>query len=178
MAKITIVPKSAKDQGTCGRCGDPLPKGCAYRHATPGFRGRKIKRCMKPECGFRQSELTTSKMAEVYAAQEDAEDNLNPATCLEDIRQALDECADRCEEVANEYREAAEAMGGAGTEMEDKADEIESWCDELRSFDEEEFSTEVTVFDESTQIEVDDEPEIDLEAAIEQAKVVVGSLSL
>lgn len=48
MARVTHVEKARKDQGTCSKCGDAIPKGAPYRHASPGFRGSKIVRCMKP----------------------------------------------------------------------------------------------------------------------------------
>lgn len=133
MARVTTVTKSMKDL-VCGRCGEALPKGGAYRWAKPGFRTRtRLIRCTKPECSFRQSELTTSKLSEVYAAQEDALDEIEAAEDVEGLESALTDAADRAREVAQEYRDAAEAMGDAGAEMEERADELDSWADELEA---------------------------------------------
>lgn len=133
--RVNEVEKSLKDQGECGRCHDALPKGCAYRWIKGRYSARKV-RCMKPECRFRQSEMTESKMSGVYAAQENAEEALN-AWSNDDGLDALQSlCSDMAEslrEVSGEYAEAAEAMGGAGEEMQQKADDLESWADEVES---------------------------------------------
>ncbi len=129
MARVTTVQKSLKDQ-VCGRCQAALPKGSAYQWAKPGFRSRtRLIRCLA--CPFRQSELTTSKLAEVYAAQEDALEEVNVAEDTEAMESALSDAADRVREVAEEYREAAEAMGDAGAEMEERADQLEEYADAL-----------------------------------------------
>jgi len=60
MARVHHVKRSRKDQGKCGKCGDALAKGSAYRHFAPGFRGRKRVRCMKGGCSPRPSDLTGS----------------------------------------------------------------------------------------------------------------------
>lgn len=133
MARVIEVNKSMKPL-TCGRCQADLPKGSAYRHATPGFRGTRLVRCMEFDCRFRQSELTTSKMVDVYAAQEDATDAVEGwagSEGTDELESILQECADRAREVAQEYADAADAMGEAGAEMQERADEIESWCDAL-----------------------------------------------
>lgn len=137
MAKVSTVEHAYKDQGKCGRCGVEIKKGDPYRHASPGFRAPKKIRCMKPECRFRQSELTTSLLADVYAAQEDADDALDQVGLdfedAEDVITILEECASAGREVAQAYTDAAEAMGSAGEEHQDRADMIESWCDDLDS---------------------------------------------
>ncbi len=33
--RITHVKSARKDQGNCGKCRDPLPKGSSYRCLTP-----------------------------------------------------------------------------------------------------------------------------------------------
>src|SRR5690606_24453265 len=93
----------------------------------------------KPECTFRQSELTTSKMAGVYAAQEDAADSIAQAETIEDLKFIAEETAERIREVAQEYADAADAMGGAGEEMWERADLLESAADEIDCFDFDEF---------------------------------------
>lgn len=172
MARITNVNKAQKDQGPCGRCGEAVLRGQPYRHASPGFRARKLVRCMKPGCAFRPSDLTTSKMSEVYAAQEDAEDTISAATCLEDIEQALEDAAGRAEEVAQEYRDAAEALGGAGEENAERADEIDSWVQELQGWDKSEFEVD------PDDLDADPEDTAHLDDARESAVELLGSLSL
>jgi hypothetical protein len=179
VARITVVGKAAKPAGPCGRCDKQIEKGDPYRHATPGFRGRRLVRCMEPACAIRQSELTTSKMAGVYAAQEDAEEALNDVDGAEAIQQILSDCADACREVAGEYAEAAEAMGGAGEEMQERADEIESYCDELENMDLSELEDcgepEDAPEDASEEAETFAER---LENAVAEARDLIGSLSL
>lgn len=131
MARVTTVQKSMKDL-VCGRCGGAIPRGSAYRWAKPGFRSRtRLVRCPGAGCSFRTSELTTSKLSEVYAAQEDALIEVDGAESVDDLESILTDAADRARDVAQEYRDAAEAMGEAGTEMEERADQIEEWADSL-----------------------------------------------
>ena len=135
MARVTRVDHARKDQGTCGRCGAEIKKGDPYKHASPGFRGPKLVRC--DNCSFRQSELTTSLMSGVYAAQEGAHDALDALdsdgtfTDTSDVESILSTAADEAAEVQGEYEAAAEAMGSAGEEHQEKADMIESWGDDL-----------------------------------------------
>jgi hypothetical protein len=191
VARVTTVNAARKDQGTCSKCGDPIPKGAAYRHASPGFRSRKIVRCMKPECSFRTSDLTTSKMATVYAAQEGAEDDVNQAEDADGLKAAMEPLAEAAREVADEYREAAEAMGEAGYEMEEKADSLESYADEVEQFDPDASCDECGGSghqDEADPADPDAEelPEclvcegsgIDMEAAREEAIEVIGGLDV
>lgn len=134
MARVHVVEKNTKEQ-KCGRCQAVIPKGAGYRHATPGFRGHKIVRCMDPACAFRPSDLTTGKMSEVYSAQENAQDMVEgwDGEDAQEVTDALNECAESIRSVAQEYADAADAMGGAGEEMQSKADELESWADEIDS---------------------------------------------
>ncbi len=137
MARVTTVERARKAPGRCGKCGDEIGVGDAYSHASPGFRGPKLVRCSKPACRFRPSDLTTSNMAEVYAAQEVAHDDLDGLgddwETVDDVQQILQTCADEARGVAEQYTEAADAMGAAGEEHQEKADAIESWCDDLEN---------------------------------------------
>lgn len=133
MARIEYVKAARKDQDPCGRCGAEIKKGDPYKHASPGFRGPKLVRC--DNCTFRQSELTTSLLAGIYAAQEQAHDDLDGLsddwTTTEDVDTILQTCASEAEDVQGQYEEAAEAMGAAGEEHQEKADLIESWASDL-----------------------------------------------
>lgn len=191
MARVTTVNHARKDQGNCSKCGDPIKKGDGYRHASPGFRGSKIVRCLKPECSFRGSDLTTSKLATVYAAQEAAEDDVAQAEDADGLKAAMEAVAEAAREVADEYREAAEAMGEAGYENEERADTLESYADEVEGFDPDASCDECGGSghqDEADPADPDAEelPEclvcegsgIDMEAAREEAIEVIGSLEL
>jgi hypothetical protein len=133
MPRVNTVKKSRKDQGSCGKCGDPLPKGSPYRFWKFRYGGKR-KRCMKDECSPRRSDLTQSKMAAVYDAQDDAEETL-ASWDREDVsvlRGALESLAETVREVGEEYAEAAEPFGNSG-ENQERADELESWADSLES---------------------------------------------
>lgn len=84
--------------------------------------------------------LTTSKLAQVYEAQHNAEVAVDGLTIVpgedpeDEIRGILDGLIEEITQVADEYREAAEAMGGAGAENEERADILEAAVDELESF--------------------------------------------
>lgn len=135
MARVTQVNAARKDQGRCSRCGDPIPKGAAYQHASPGFRGSKIVRCLKFECRFRTSDLTTSHLAQVYAAVEGAEDDLAALENPDDVEGILEPVIEAAREVAEMYEEAAEAMGEAGYESQERADSLNAYADELEGLD-------------------------------------------
>lgn len=190
MARVTTVNHARKDQGSCSKCGDKIRKGDGYRHASPGFRSAKIVRCLKAECSFRGSDLTTSKLATVYAAQEGAEDDVNAAETVEDLKAAVESVAEAAREVADEYREAAEAMGEAGYENEERADTLESYADEVDNFDPDascdecggtghlEADPAAGPDAELPECLVCDGTGIDLDAAREEAVEVIGSLDL
>lgn len=57
----------------CGKCGDRIRPGSSYRFWT-FYKGARNIRCMKAGCAPRQSELTRSRMSEVYAILESIED--------------------------------------------------------------------------------------------------------
>lgn len=118
----------------CGRCGVVIKPGDMYFHWSFRYGGTQF-RCA--EHYPRQSELTQSKMADVYAAIEEAQDALQDATEVSEVIELVHAVGERAQEVAEEYREAAESFGGMGENAE-RADELESFADELSSFDAEE----------------------------------------
>jgi len=142
MARVNHVKKARKDQGKCGKCGDALPKGDAYIHWSPGFRGRKRKRCTKPGCRPRPSELTANdRLSRCYAAQEEVEDTIAQwdREDVDELRSALETAAETIREVAEEYRESAEAINETAEgspiaeECEEKADNLEEWADAIET---------------------------------------------
>lgn len=118
--RIHIVRKSRKDQGRCSKCGTPLPVGSAYRWIKFRY-GPKRVRCMRNDCRFRGSDLTTSdKMSDLYSAQEQAEDALGElrnnlpdmepegiAADLDGLAETISESMDLVEGAADGYEESA-----------------------------------------------------------------------
>jgi len=145
MARVTHVKKSRKPW-VCERCGKAIEVGQPYKHISPRSgpweRGRKRVRCA--DCpAWKPSELTSSKMAGVYAAQESFQAFLglwSPEDGLEDVENALEEFASEVEQVADEYEESASnIVDGFGhetmqsDELQEKADSLRDWAEEVRS---------------------------------------------
>lgn len=153
MARVKTVKKARKDPGFCGRCREELKKGDAYKWWSFYRSKHKNIRCLKPECRPRASELTESKFAEVYEAQEMVDDELSKfdeyvqaldlppdsdgAMTVEEIldnyRQLCDEAASQIEDVANEYRDSAYTIQDSFPDSE-KAQDLEACADELEAY--------------------------------------------
>lgn len=128
----------------CGRagCGRIIQVGETYYRFKFRYGGEQY-RCV--DHYPRSSELTQSKLAQVYAANEDLDDQLDQLTTEDEILDAVTVAADQAREVADEYREADEAFGGYGaTENAERADMVEEWANELEGFSS---STDVPGFD-------------------------------
>ena len=149
MPRINYVKSTRKDQGSCGKCGDPLPKKSAYRWIKFRYGGKRV-RCMKASCSFRQSDLTSSdKLSRAYAASETIQDavgrfvsEVHVSEILEKAQavvDAVEEAKAEIEEVAQEYTESADNIEqyfeGSATaeECREKADELENWGYEFDS---------------------------------------------
>ncbi len=144
-AKIETVKKSRKDQGACGKCKEELPVGSAYLYFYVGFRSPlKRVRCMKPGCFPKPSERESSMVADIYAAQEAFEDQIDSLESWEDIRAALDEVVSAANEVADQYESAAEDANGNVFNQDniDRADNIRAAAEELENLDAEADTTE------------------------------------
>lgn len=115
---------------SCGKCGRKIEPGQEYLSWSFRYGGTRY-RCM--DHPPRPSDLTQSKMAEVYAAVEGAQDDLPGLTETDAIQEAVHDVASTVREVAEEYREAAEPFGGMGENAE-RADELEGWASDLESF--------------------------------------------
>lgn len=135
-ARVKHVTRSQKDN-VCGRCRKAIPKGSPYRWSKPGFRSRtKLVRCMDVNCYFRQSELTTGKMSDVYVCIETAQDDLVGCQTIGDVNTVFEQCAEGLRDVAGEYQEASDQWaGGNGHEewqnsadlLEEAASTLEEW---------------------------------------------------
>lgn len=118
----------------CGRagCGREILPGEKY-HQFTFFRGAAQFRCA--DHYPKQSEMTQSRMADVYAAIEDAEEEVDALTTVEEAEELVGRVAEAVEEVAQEYRDADDAFGGqSATEAGQRADELESWAQDLQGF--------------------------------------------
>jgi hypothetical protein len=142
---VHTVQHANKDQGKCEKDGTPLPKGSAYRWWTVGFRSRyKHVRCMKSTCTPRRSELESSLVSSVMAAQEDAEANLQALYGLDagggddvaqSARDALEDVAASIDEVVRQYRDQDEQFGGGGnTDSAQRADDLDADAQTLRDW--------------------------------------------
>lgn len=124
--------------------------GDPYRWIKHNRRPRKV-RCMKPECRFHRSDMTTSdKLSRAYAAEETAETSIagwgGLDASVDDLKEILTTLADEAREIAEEYNESAENIenafpNGSATaeECREKAEELEGWADELEAIDFEEW---------------------------------------
>jgi len=136
--RTTHVAKAQKDQRNCEVCGEPITKGMAYKWVKPRYGGKRVRH---ETCrDWRASELTSSKMAGVYAAQE-AFGDLSPSS-IEDVSDAVHTAGEEVRNVAEEYRESAQNIEDGfqhptfmSDELNEKADELESWADELEGFE-------------------------------------------
>ena len=110
--RITTVKKARKDQGTCSRCADPIRAGDSYRWIKFRMGGRRV-RCMKPECAFRRSDMTTSdKLQMLYGAQEIVEDALRvwDGGDVAPIVEALETAQQDATEASEGYNESADSQ--------------------------------------------------------------------
>jgi hypothetical protein len=140
MPKVHTVRKNRSGKEIkCGRCGAPIEPGQKYHYWEPRY-GPKQVRCQLHYP--KRSETTTSKMSEVYAAIEMAEEEMTAydgreSDYYEEVVQAVEEMANQ---VADEYRDAAEHFGGTGENAE-RADELEDFSSNLTSFSAPEFAS-------------------------------------
>ena len=135
LAKVNVVSKSRKP-GTCEKCGTDLPVGSEYRWFTVGFRSHhKRVRCMQPECAPKDSERESSLLAEVYAARENAEEQIANATDAEEMQSIIEEYAEAVREVASQYEEAmTDDQGNVfNTTAEERYEALTQAADEIES---------------------------------------------
>jgi len=127
----TKLKSKAGKPRTCDKCGEPILPGTRYYEWSFRYAGTRRRHST---CGYpRGSELTTSRLSEVYAAIEAVEDESSSWESEDDARQSMEAAVDTVREVASEYEQAAESFGQAGPNQEryealdEFADELESW---------------------------------------------------
>lgn len=153
------VKSTAGKERHCGRCGKKIEPGESYFKFSFRYGGTHY-RCS--DHYPRQSELTQSKMSEVYAAIEAAEDSLPGVEALDDIRSEVEQVGEVARQVVDEYREADEAFGGQGaTQSAEMADELEGWAEELESWEPDVEEAEVDEDEIEAKMRTDGIPESD-----------------
>lgn len=145
MPRVNHVKAARKHQGTCEKCGCELPVGSPYRYWEFRYGGTH-KRCMKPECSPKASDLTQSEfLGQLY----DLQDRLGSIES-EDDRDSL---ADDIEQLGQEQRDKFDNMpeglqqGDTGQLLEGRADGCDDWAERLRGHD---YPTEDDLEEEQT----------------------------
>jgi hypothetical protein len=160
MARAHKVP-SSRVVHRCGQ-GHDIPAGEGYYWAAPGFRASKKYRCLKHP--FRPSELTTSLVGEVYAAQEAWSDAADGGLAtIEDIQAAYEEFEQALTDYRDQRQEALDAWeyGNAQLEeyleaAEDALGEIEGWHPEDESWSGDETLLEEDAEERATELDEDE----------------------
>lgn len=128
--------KYCMSEVTCTVCKDVVPVGYPYRYYKPGFMGRlKIKRCMKPECYPKRSELAMNKIGRIYAEIEGAEASLEGADSPEAVGELLVAVANECDSVREDYEEARENMPVDSGDWIGWIEVLDGYASDLRGFD-------------------------------------------
>lgn len=164
MARITTVAKAqaSKKPRRCMRCREDIEVGQSYQHVSPNRYMPTLMKHTDCQPGFKQSEMTGSKMATAYAAQEDAHDALGQVDAhafvevdesgegkhsfdaqafVDEVKSVLEECSNGIEECRDDYQDGLDAMpeglqqGPTGEEISEKIDVLDSFADDLGSFD-------------------------------------------
>ena len=126
----------------CDKCGNEIKPGDPYKWAkvkSGPYGGRMLVRCGTCPT-WKPSEMSSSKMAGIYAAQERADEEAASCESVDDLEALRDELADDIEAVGDEYEESAQNMeDGFGhetsmsEELRQKAEDIKSWADDIRN---------------------------------------------
>lgn len=144
-----------KSSRTVHRChaGHDIEPPAAYYWAAPGFRSRKKFACTSHP--FRQSQLTTSAVADVYAAQEALEDELDGLTTHEEFQAAWDTFSESVTDFRDMRQEALDAWENGNSQLEELLEQAEEAASEAEAFEVPEFDGD----EETAAKEPDDEPE-------------------
>jgi DNA repair ATPase RecN len=117
-------------------------------------------------------------MSEAYAAVEYAEDTIEALTTVEEISEAIQECASQIRDVSQEYEDAIEAMPALEDTVREKIDELDQFADDLESldFEDEPEEPDLTMFtgeDAAEKLtEAREEWEKKRDQAVEEAKEI------
>jgi len=126
LAKVNRIGKVRKATA-CEKCGDAINVGDPAVKFAVGFRGRTRVRCSKSACFPKPSERESSLVADVYAAQEDAD--VEGAESLDDLHEIRDAVAEAAREVASQYEDSE--MFEKNYDLQERADTLNNAADEL-----------------------------------------------
>lgn len=143
VAKFRGTSKTEDGNLTCGRCGDKITPGDAYRwwaNKLPGQgRGsaRRI-RCMKDACTPTRTEMTPGRRGQLMSIQDEIGKSLESCADFDDIRAAREDAASQIRELGQEFTDGAENMeSGFGhetyqsQELREKGEALEAVAEEL-----------------------------------------------
>jgi len=145
----------------CGKCGVEITPGTPYKWVAVKrqYGGVKYYRCTACP-NWQQSELSSSKMAGVYAAQEQCDAEVGGCESVDDLSSLASDLAEQIRGVAEEYEESSQNMeDGFGhatylsDELKEKAESLNSWADDVENTDFEDFDED--------SVEIDDEDQRD-----------------
>ena len=124
--------KGGKHTYRCDKCGNEIEPKQVYLQWEFRYGGKYRRHAA---CGYpRPSELTQSKMGEVYAATESVDDILAGDFDEAEIVAAMESAQETIQYVADEYEQAAEPFGNAG-ENQERYEELDSWVSDFDSID-------------------------------------------
>lgn len=192
--RVHIVKKARKDQGDCGSCHKPIVAGDGYQYIAPRYGPKKKRHIGCPS--FRPSEMTSSKIATAYAAQEGGHDDLDAIDTsvvvdletaeafVDEVKSILATVAEGVGECRDDYQDGYDNMpenfqaGPTGEEIQEKIDILESFASELESFDPETTPEEHEVDGADEGIGTETKFESYAMGVIEEARAVIDSLEL
>lgn len=138
MPRVHTRTKAARGKPyTCSTCGKEIQPGEEFYYWD--FRYGGTRRSHTSHGYPRRSQLTQSRMGEVYDAVESVEALIaSDGWVYEDVESAIEELKGVVDEVKTSYEEAAEHFGGQGSNQE-RAEELEPFADALDQIDLEPF---------------------------------------
>lgn len=155
MARVHRVESSR----TVHRChaGHDIQPPQGYSWAAPGFRGRKMFACSTHP--FRPSQLTTSAVSSVLAAQEALDDELDSLTTHEEFTTAWEGFTQELEQLQSERQEALDAWEHGNSQLEELVEATDAAMDEASGFEVPEFDGDEEAAAVEPSEEHGDEPE-------------------
>lgn len=128
----------------CQTCGESIEYGAPYKYFTMKMSYGGVKKAYHEACSIPASHRTTSRMGEIYDAQEALD--LDACEDTDAMQAELASFAEAVRSVAEGYQESADNMeSGFGhstyqsEELAERASSLEDWADTLESVDFEEF---------------------------------------
>jgi hypothetical protein len=141
MAQTHTV-KAAQKAQRCNTCGQPIEVGQSYKWFKMKLARGGVKKSYHPGCNIPPSHRTTSRMGQIWDAQEVASNGIFGAESLADIEAELQSFAEAVRSVGEEYTESADNIeSGFGhetfqsTELRERGEALDSWADDLENWE-------------------------------------------